>query len=205
MPTCNYALVGIEIPISTLMEKWKVGQNRLMANRGEVALGLGREADHQARHFWGAERGGTKDSGQDARGAPNPTALYNIFNLKPTGRGSGWYPKLAYRDAARKIDASALPHSRHGTALLGMHGTYVARQGPAVAGDVRMQMAALIFAWRTSTRRRAGSASQAEKLLLAQVSGLPHGNVCMQQLVWCQLSRPMPSCPPLSPALMRSQ
>jgi predicted dithiol-disulfide oxidoreductase (DUF899 family) len=50
----------------------------------------------KVRHFWGAEMGGTEDPGQDARGAPDPTPLWNILDLTPGGRGSGWYPALAY-------------------------------------------------------------------------------------------------------------
>jgi predicted dithiol-disulfide oxidoreductase (DUF899 family) len=47
-------------------------------------------------HFWGSELGGTEDPGQDARGAPDPTPLWNILDLTPAGRGSNWYPKLSY-------------------------------------------------------------------------------------------------------------
>jgi predicted dithiol-disulfide oxidoreductase (DUF899 family) len=50
----------------------------------------------KVRHVWGAEMGGTEDPGQDARGAPDPTPLWNILDLTPAGRGSGWYPALAY-------------------------------------------------------------------------------------------------------------
>ena len=46
------------------------------------------------RHFWGSELGGTQDPGQDPRGAPDPAPLWNILDLTPAGRGSGWYPKL---------------------------------------------------------------------------------------------------------------
>jgi len=48
------------------------------------------------RHFWGSELGGTADPGQDARGAPDPTPLWNLLDLTPGGRGSDWYPKLDY-------------------------------------------------------------------------------------------------------------
>lgn len=48
----------------------------------------------QVLHFWGAELGGTEDPGQDARGAPDPTPLWNILDLTPAGRGTDWYPKL---------------------------------------------------------------------------------------------------------------
>lgn len=52
--------------------------------------------DGKVLHFWGSELGGTDDPGQDARGAPDPTLLWNILGLTPDGRGSDWYPKLAY-------------------------------------------------------------------------------------------------------------
>jgi len=50
----------------------------------------------KVRHFWGAEMGGTADPGQDPRGAPDPTPLWNILDLTPGGRGTEWYPKLEY-------------------------------------------------------------------------------------------------------------
>jgi len=52
--------------------------------------------DGQVRHFWGSELGGTADPGQDPRGAPDPTPLWNLLDLTPGGRGTDWYPKLAY-------------------------------------------------------------------------------------------------------------
>lgn len=52
------------------------------------------------RHFWAGELGGTEDPGQDARGAPDPTPLWNILDLTPAGRGTDWYPKLEYPAAA---------------------------------------------------------------------------------------------------------
>lgn len=53
-------------------------------------------SDGTVRHFWASELGGTQDPGQDPRGAPDPTPLWNILDLTPSGRGSDWYPKLAY-------------------------------------------------------------------------------------------------------------
>lgn len=50
----------------------------------------------KVRHFWGSEMGGTEDPGQDPRGAPDPTPLWNILDLTPAGRGIDWYPKLSY-------------------------------------------------------------------------------------------------------------
>lgn len=52
--------------------------------------------DGTVRHFWASELGGTQDPGQDPRGAPDPTPLWNILDLTPAGRGSDWYPRLAY-------------------------------------------------------------------------------------------------------------
>ena len=52
--------------------------------------------DGQVRHFWGEELAGTEDPGQDARGAPEVSPLWNTLDLTPAGRGVGWYPKLEY-------------------------------------------------------------------------------------------------------------
>jgi len=60
------------------------------------ALDVWVKRDGRVHHFWGAELGGTEDPGQDARGAPDPTPLWNILDLTPAGRGVDWYPKLAY-------------------------------------------------------------------------------------------------------------
>lgn len=48
----------------------------------------------RVHHFWAAELAGTEDPGQDARGAPDPTPLWNILDLTPAGRGVDWYPTL---------------------------------------------------------------------------------------------------------------
>ena len=48
----------------------------------------------RVHHFWAGEMGGTEDPGQDPRGAPDPTPLWNILDLTPGGRGTDWYPKL---------------------------------------------------------------------------------------------------------------
>ncbi len=59
-----------------------------------------RDRQGKVRHFWGSELGATADPGQDPRGAPDPTPLWNILDLTPAGRGSDWYPKLAYPNAS---------------------------------------------------------------------------------------------------------
>lgn len=63
------------------------------------ALDVWVRRDGLVRHFWGGELFGTEDPGQDPRGAPDPTPLWNILDLTPAGRGSDWYPKLAYGNA----------------------------------------------------------------------------------------------------------
>jgi predicted dithiol-disulfide oxidoreductase (DUF899 family) len=60
------------------------------------ALDVWVKVEGRVRHFWGAELGGTADPSQDPRGAPDPTPLWNILDLTPAGRGTDWYPKLAY-------------------------------------------------------------------------------------------------------------
>jgi len=52
--------------------------------------------DGKVLHSWGAEMGETSDPGQDPRGAPDPTPLWNLLDLTPAGRGTDWYPKLSY-------------------------------------------------------------------------------------------------------------
>jgi predicted dithiol-disulfide oxidoreductase (DUF899 family) len=53
--------------------------------------------DGTIRHFWGAEMGGeTADPGQDPRGAPDMTPLWNMLDVTPGGRDPTWYPKLDY-------------------------------------------------------------------------------------------------------------
>lgn len=55
-----------------------------------------RDGDH-VRLFWaGQMTGEMSDPGQDTRGAPDLATLWNVLDLTPEGRGSDWYPKLAY-------------------------------------------------------------------------------------------------------------
>ncbi|MDH7973967.1 DUF899 family protein [Sphingomonas sp. AR_OL41] len=55
-----------------------------------------RDADGTIRHFWSGELGGTQDPGQDPRGAPDMTVLWNVLDTTPAGRAADWYPSLAY-------------------------------------------------------------------------------------------------------------
>lgn len=75
---------------------------RGLAPNGEEwpALDVWVRRDGEVRHFWGSELGGTEDPGQDARGAPDPTPLWNILDLTPGGRGTDWYPRLDYGNGA---------------------------------------------------------------------------------------------------------
>jgi predicted dithiol-disulfide oxidoreductase (DUF899 family) len=59
-----------------------------------------RDRQPKVRHFWGSELGATADPGQDPRGAPDPTPLWNILDLTPAGRDVDWYPKLDYPNPA---------------------------------------------------------------------------------------------------------
>jgi predicted dithiol-disulfide oxidoreductase (DUF899 family) len=47
------------------------------------------------RHFWSGEMT-TSDPGQDPRGAPDLSPLWNVLDMTPDGRGGDWYPKLDY-------------------------------------------------------------------------------------------------------------
>jgi predicted dithiol-disulfide oxidoreductase (DUF899 family) len=59
------------------------------------ALDVWVKRDGRVHHFWAGELGGTEDPGQDPRGAPDPTPLWNILDLTPAGRGTDWYPTLS--------------------------------------------------------------------------------------------------------------
>ena len=61
----------------------------------------------KVRHFWGAELGGTADPGQDPRGAPDPTPLWNILDLTPAGAAAtGIRSSPTARRAERRAGAS---------------------------------------------------------------------------------------------------
>ena len=69
---------------------------RALGPKGEEypALDVWVRRDGRVHHFWAGELGGTQDPGQDPRGAPDPTPLWNILDLTPGGRGTDWYPTL---------------------------------------------------------------------------------------------------------------
>jgi predicted dithiol-disulfide oxidoreductase (DUF899 family) len=62
-----------------------------------AALNVFVRRDGRIRHFWGGELAfETADPGQDPRGAPDIAPLWNVLDMTPAGRPSGWYPKLDY-------------------------------------------------------------------------------------------------------------
>jgi len=69
---------------------------RALGPKGEewAALHVWIKRDGRVHHFWAPELAGTEDPGQDPRGAPDPTPLWNILDLTPGGRGTDWYPTL---------------------------------------------------------------------------------------------------------------
>ena len=53
--------------------------------------------DGSIRHFWSGEMGfETADPGEDPRGAPDLMPIWTVLDATPEGRGTDWYPKLAY-------------------------------------------------------------------------------------------------------------
>jgi predicted dithiol-disulfide oxidoreductase (DUF899 family) len=49
-------------------------------------------------HFYSGELSGAMaDPGQDPRGGPDVDPLWLMLDLTPEGRGTDWYPKLAYK------------------------------------------------------------------------------------------------------------
>ena len=61
------------------------------------AVNIFSRRDGVIRHFWSGETGGDMaDPGQDPRGAPELSALWNILDVTPEGRAADWYPSLSY-------------------------------------------------------------------------------------------------------------
>lgn len=71
-------------------------QGLVNGEEGSITAVWRREND-KVRLFWAAEGGTeTTDAGFFANIAPDPNPLWNILDLTPEGRGTGWYPKLSY-------------------------------------------------------------------------------------------------------------
>ena len=63
-------------------------------------FGVFTRRDGAIRHFYSGEMSaGMADPGQDPRGAPDLDPLWLMLDLTPEGRGTDWYPKLAYEHA----------------------------------------------------------------------------------------------------------
>jgi predicted dithiol-disulfide oxidoreductase (DUF899 family) len=61
------------------------------------ALTVFRKDGDEVRLFWSSGMtGAMADPGQDPRDAPDIASLWSILDLTPGGRGTDWYPKLAY-------------------------------------------------------------------------------------------------------------
>ena len=68
----------------------------LLPDGSEVpAFNIFTRRDGSIRHFWSGEMT-ESDPGQDPRGAPDLSPLWNILDMTPEGRGTDWYPKLEY-------------------------------------------------------------------------------------------------------------
>ena len=70
----------------------------LLPDGSEIpALNVFTRRDGTIRHFWSGEMGGeTADPGQDPRGAPDLSPLWNVLDMTPEGRDPHWYPKVDY-------------------------------------------------------------------------------------------------------------
>ena len=60
-----------------------------------------RGSDGTIRHFWSGALGGTQDPGEDPRGAPEMSPLWNVLDTVPAGRGTDWYPRIDYDEEKR--------------------------------------------------------------------------------------------------------
>jgi len=72
----------------------------LLPDGSEVpAFNVFTRRDGVIRHFWSGEMtSDSADTGQDPRGAPDLSPLWNILDMTPEGRGTDWYPKLEYAE-----------------------------------------------------------------------------------------------------------
>ena len=62
------------------------------------ALNVFVRRDGRVHHFYNTELLYTRtEPGQDGRHVDLIWPLWNLFDLTPEGRGTGWYPRLAYR------------------------------------------------------------------------------------------------------------
>lgn len=61
------------------------------------SLAVFKRSGSEVRLFWKSDMtADMADPGQDPRDAPDIASLWNILDLTPGGRGTGWYPALEY-------------------------------------------------------------------------------------------------------------
>ena len=85
---CSGEYLEFDPPHRLVMSwRWLTGGGDAGESRVEISLRPIDDGTGTGRHA---------DPGQDPRGAPDPTPLWNILDLTPAGRGSDWYPKLDY-------------------------------------------------------------------------------------------------------------
>jgi predicted dithiol-disulfide oxidoreductase (DUF899 family) len=70
----------------------------LLGEKDDIpALNVFSRKDGTIRLFYGGEMGPeAADAGQDPRGAPDLSPLWNLLDMTPEGRRPDWYPKLDY-------------------------------------------------------------------------------------------------------------
>ena len=70
----------------------------LLPDGSEIpAFNIFTRQNNNIQHFWSGEMS-SSDPGQDPRGAPDLSPLWNVLDMTPEGRGTDWYPKLNYRE-----------------------------------------------------------------------------------------------------------
>lgn len=84
--------------VQTVGDDYATDLGLLMPDGSESpALVVYRRDGDRVRLFWASEMTREMaDPGQDPRDAPDIASLWSILDLTPGGRGTDWYPKLAY-------------------------------------------------------------------------------------------------------------
>jgi predicted dithiol-disulfide oxidoreductase (DUF899 family) len=82
-------------------DNWALKINGLDPEKGweyPALLVLRKDGATVRLHWMGEINGEMADPGEDPRGAVELQSLWNVLDLTPEGRGTGWYPKLSYAD-----------------------------------------------------------------------------------------------------------
>lgn len=79
-------------------DRFSTDYHALVGDKEEIpAFNVFSRRDGAIRLFFGAEMGpDAADPGQDPRGAPDLSPLWNLIDMTPEGRRPDWYPKLDY-------------------------------------------------------------------------------------------------------------